>query len=51
MWPYSEREYATAHALRVIDPVKNKPRICEAMRSWTYFRIYPREECAPLLNR
>jgi hypothetical protein len=50
-WPYSERAYAQAHALRVIDKDANKARICEAMRSWTYFRIFPANECAPLLRR
>lgn len=51
MWPYSEREYATAHALRVIDRAGNAARICEVTRSWTYFRVIPRKECDALPQR
>jgi hypothetical protein len=50
-WPYSETDYATAHALRVLDKEGNKKRICQAMRSWTYYRIFDPQVCAPLLRQ
>jgi hypothetical protein len=50
IWPYSEKEFARAHALFEMDPVGNKARICQAMRSWTYFRIFKPDDCAPLLR-
>jgi hypothetical protein len=50
IWPYSEKEFARAHALFEMDPVGNKARICQATRSWTYFRIFKPDDCAPLLR-
>jgi hypothetical protein len=50
-WPYSSHQYAKVHALRMLDPVANKARMCEAQQSWTYYRTIDRKECDELLNR
>ena len=50
IWPYSEREFARAHALQEMDSAGNKARICQTERSWTYFRTVTANECAPLLR-
>jgi len=50
IWPYSEKEFARAHALQEMDAAGNKARICQTERSWTYFRTVPTAECAPLLK-